>query len=274
MKISNLRPHNKLLQYVDRYWLWEDEMELPKIVPGTGTELMFHFYEPVIAYSDHGGNRVPNCHILLPRHVIYHLKPTGRIGFIAVRFRAGTFHNFCNIPIGEMVDCFIDARHIWGREGIDLSHQVIEAKNLEQRIFIIEAFLLKCLYRFDKHEQGIDYMVNKIYYNHNQLKLTTISDELAISNRQFQRKFKESVGVSPKFFQRIARFEGILKYLLLNKQKDYLTIVLNSGYYDQSHFIKDFKTFTGEYPSLFLQEKNFMSHFYNKKLPACPIIEV
>jgi len=266
MKIDNLRPHKHLQPYIDRYWLWEDEKNLPKIVPGTGTELMFHLYEPITAYNAQCDIRIPNCHILSPRYVTYHVKTTGRIGFIAVRFRAGAFHNFCNEPISEMIDSFIDVRHIWGHMGIDCGNKVIEAKSLDKRISIIETFLLKCLHCFNKQEQGVDYMVNKIYYGHNEIKLTELSDELAISNRQFQRKIKECVGVSPKAFQRIARFESILKYLLLNKKSDYLNTVLDRGYYDQSHFIKDFKAFTGEYPSLFLQEKNFMSHFYNEKL--------
>jgi len=266
MKIDNLRPHKQLQQYIDRYWLWEDERDLPIIVPGTGTELMFHFHESITAYSNQYDIRIPNCHILSPRYVAYHVKTTGRIGFIAVRFRAGAFRNFCNEPISEMIDLFIDVRHIWGQQGIDFGNKVIDAKSLEQRIFIIETFLMKCLHCFNKQERWIDYLVDKIYYGHNDVKLSEISDEIAISNRHFQRKFKECVGVSPKAFQRIARFESVLKYLLLNKKSDYLHTVLDRGYYDQSHFIKDFKAFTGEYPSLFLQEKNFMSHFYNNKL--------
>lgn len=261
-----MRPHQYLQPYIDRYWLWEDENCFPKILPGTGTELMFHFHKPFAVNSGNYYAEMPTCHIVSPRYITYDVKPIGRIGFIAVRFRAGAFRKFCKEPMNEIIDSFIEIQEIWGRQGGTFGNQVIEAKSLENRISIIETFLMKCLHNFEKQEKWLDYAVNKIYYDYNVLQLNSISDELAISNRQIQRKIKEYVGVSPKVFQRIARLESVMKYLLLNKKKDYLDIALDRGYYDQSHFIKECNNFLGASPSIFLQEKNFMSHFYNEKL--------
>ena len=78
-----------------------------------------------------------------------------------------------------------------------------------------------------------------------------------------ERQFADSVGVGPKAFQRNARFQKVLKTLLLRKDTAYLDTALDAGYCDQAHFIHEFRQFTGESPTRFLAPTNFMSHFYN-----------
>ncbi|MBP2629941.1 MAG: helix-turn-helix protein [Firmicutes bacterium] len=267
MKVWNLKPNQYLRQYISRYWLWEDEQELPKLLPGTGTELIFHYHKPPVLLTPSGEKTLlPCCHIISPRYGFYPLKPTNRIGFIAVRFRAGAFRHFCNEASNDLIDSFIDIKTLWGRKGFEFEQLIIEARTLEERIRIIEIFLMGFLEKYHRSEHWVDLAVKNLLYQYNTIKLKDISHELFISDRQFQRKLKESVGVSPKTFQRIARFESVLKNLLLRKNKHYLDLALENGYYDQSHFIKEFRNNVGEYPSAFLKDENFMSHFYNEKL--------
>lgn len=267
MKLWNLKPSQHLREYVSRYWVWENEIQLPKILPGTGTELMFHYYEPFVGTNQKAEIfRAPNCHIFSPRYGCYQLDPAKQAGFISVRFRAGAFRHFCKESGHELIDSFIDINELWGKEGQEFGQRVLEAKNHEERIIIIESFLTMFLNRYHRPTSWLDMAVKKIFYGCNAVALTDVSRDVFISDRQLQRKFREAVGVSPKTFQQISRFETVLKHLLLNKKQDYLGIALEHGYYDQSHFIKDFKTYLGECPSLFLQDENFMSHFYNEKL--------
>lgn len=267
MKLLNFKPNPYLRQYISRYWLWENEPDLPQILPGTGTELMFHYYEPFITKNQKDEVLiVPNCHIISPRSECYHLNRIKRSGFISVRFRAGAFRHFCRESNKDLIDSFIDINEIWGIKGQEFGERVIEAKNIEKRIVIIETFLMKFLEMYQHPKSWLDMAVEKVFYGCDAARLKEVSSDLFISDRQLQRKFGEAVGVSPKNFQRISRFETVLKQLLLNQNKDYLTSALEHGYYDQSHFIKEFKEYVGESPSLFLQDKNFMSHFYNEKL--------
>ncbi|WP_058913874.1 helix-turn-helix domain-containing protein [Entomohabitans teleogrylli] len=83
------------------------------------------------------------------------------------------------------------------------------------------------------------------------------------STRYFQQVFRQHFGVTPRHFRRIIRLEQLTRHLLLTRQRDYLDSALAYGYYDQSHFIHDFRHFTGATPSHFLQETNFSAHFYN-----------
>jgi AraC-like DNA-binding protein len=274
MKICNLKPNKILRQYISRYWIWEDEPDLPKLLPGTGTELMFHYHQPFVGINKGKACEMPLCHIIAPRNESHYLKPVNRVGFIAVRFRAGAFRHFCRESSINLIDSFIDIGDLWGKDGADFGQQVLDGKNFKERILTIERFLMVFFARYQKLDQWMDMAVEKVLYEYNTVKLAELSHNFFISERQLQRKFKECVGVSPKVFQINSRFEAVLKQLLLNKRKDYLTIALDNGYYDQAHFIKEFQRYVGQQPSSFLQDRNFMSHFYNEKLAERNIIRV
>jgi len=266
MKISNLKPNKVLRKYISRYWIWEDERDLPKLLPGTGTEMMFHFHQPFVGMHKGKPCEMPPCHIIAPRNDFFNLKPGNRVGFIAVRFRAGAFRHFCRESSTNLIDSFIDISDLWGKDGADFGQRVLENRNIEERIHTIERFLMAFLEKHQKPEQWMDMAVEKLLYQYNTVKLAELSRDFFISERQLQRKFKECVGISPKAFQRNSRFEAVMKQLLLNKRKDYVTVALDNGYYDQAHFIKEFHRYAGQQPSSFLQNENFMTHFYNTTL--------
>ena len=267
MRVCNIRPHKLLQQYIDRYWVWENEIHLTKILPGTGAELMFHYRRPFTIFGkDNNCIHLPAWHVLMPRRTFYEVKQSSQLDFISVRFRSGAFRHFCHVPVNEIIDTVLDARDIWGVKVVEVSCRLMEACSLAERIMIIEKFLINCLEKNSKDELWLDDAVDKIYYGYNFIKIGSVIEEYAVSDRQFQRKFKDTMGVAPKFFQKISRFQSVIKYLLINKHTDYLETALDNGYYDQSHFIKDFLEFTGEFPSAFLQEKSFNHHFYNNSI--------
>lgn len=266
MRISNLVPSQALRPYISRYWVWEDENVLPTIFSGTGTELMLHYGEAITG-TDHQENKIvlPQSYIMSPRFEYYHLHHPKHLGFISIRFRAGAFRHFCKFSCSEFIDSFVGIEDLWGKDGTELELRVREAHGLQERIRIIEAFLLRCLSQYGKNEPGIDVAVKTLLYRYRTTRIEDISDLIFLSRRQLERKFQEAVGVSPKTFQKIARFEAVMKELMLHQQKHYLAVVLDHGYYDQSHFLKEFEHYLGDLPSSFLQKRNFMSHFYNER---------
>jgi AraC-like DNA-binding protein len=262
-------PCELLRPFIDRYWVWEGEYDLPKILPGTGHELVFHYASPYSCINKDTVLSLPNSYILTVRNFPQTIKPNGSLGFIAVRFRSGAFHYFCRPTMAELADKFVDIQHIWGKTSDEFTERVISASNFQNRIAIIESFLLKLLDSYAKPDVWLDKVIRDIYYNYDSVQLKRKCCEWGISNRQLQRKFKDAVGISPKSFQIVSRFQSVMRRLLLEKKSDYLDVILDNGYFDQSHFIKDFQRFTGEPPSSFLKEQNFMTHFYNRSFQTC-----
>ncbi len=260
------KPNNFLSTYIDRYWMWEykaeTEFEMPLIFPGTGLELFIHLHQPFSINNE----KLPQAHIACPRQYAT-INPVNDLKFIAIRFRSGAFRHFSPVPFSEINNAFIGLEEIWGQDALAFLNILNEQATNEAYIKVIESFLTQQYHRFQKGDAKFwDMAINKLYYNFESVQLETLANEKNISYRHFERGFKAQFGITPKRFQTISRFQNTVKKLLLTKQKMYLPVALDNGYFDQAHFIKEFETYTGYAPSAFLIEKNFMSHFYNTSL--------
>lgn len=255
-------PSPILRNYIDRYWYWESERDeiitLPKIYPGTGTELFFHYNSPFKGFS--------NSHYICPREKdSYILNQDGQIGFIAVRFKSSSFNIFTSIPIDVLKNKTVSIFDIWGNRGEILEESIQLADGIDKRVDILNCFFENILNSNRIYNRGINWAINYIYYNYNNLTIKDVISKSDLSSRTFQRKFKESTGVSAKEFHKISRFQSLLKVFLLDNRSPNLNLVLDSGYYDQAHFNKDFKQLSGDSPTKLLKSRN-LAHFYNKSL--------
>jgi transcriptional regulator GlxA family with amidase domain len=86
-----------------------------------------------------------------------------------------------------------------------------------------------------------------------------LSTKLNISDRQIERKFKEQIGISPKMFSRLIRINYVFKLLRTNPELNWQDVIFLCGYYDQAHFIRDFKEISGESPNVFLSRRTAVS---------------
>lgn len=111
----------------------------------------------------------------------------------------------------------------------------------------------------------IKQQLDLIFSTNGMLTVAEMATAAGISERQLERLFKKYIGLSPKYYARIIRFNYIFE-LIKSKQHTWAEVVYQSGYYDQSHFIRNFKAFTGEDPSsYYFEEKNMANFFLNKE---------
>ena len=157
-----------------------------------------------------------------------------------------------NIPATAFKNELVDLASLPGQEGMELSEQILSAGNNLQRIFLMNRFLSKQIKDFKPF--SIIHSVQSICAKKGNVNMQQLSDQSFLSQRQFERKFKEFVGFSPKTFSRIVRFKSILdSYSTDNKTMT--EIAYDFGYYDQSHFIQDFKQFSGYSPTSYFKGK-------------------
>ncbi|OEH92373.1 hypothetical protein BFG57_16140 [Bacillus solimangrovi] len=277
LNISFIPPSKCLREFIDCYWIWESDenslTELPRILPSTNIEVVFYYQSPFIC-TDHNNNssKLPLAHIVGVQKTYMDLCATGQIGLIAIRFLPGTFHQFCKEQIGEFTDHICNISEVWGQLGDELQYKIHEASTTQHRIDIIEHYLLlllKSYYKNTTHQAIQSYAINQLMQSNSKKTIPHICNEVGISQRQLQRIFNDLVGVSPKYFQKISMFENTSRTICLLKEHEYLTIILENGYYDQAHFINIFKQLSGTNP-LSLLSKNFMSYFYNTVITPSP----
>ena len=266
MRRNFVVPRVELQAYVDRYWGWQGEAPavLPTWLPGTGAELLFHYASPfTIDCGDKGVRRLGVAQLLCARRTPHRPLAQGAVGFIAVRFRSGALRHFCAPSLAELHDDALPIDEVWGAPGRELAERVALASRTEARVALIEEWLLRCLARYRRDQPAIEAALRALYYGHRDVRIEALVERLGVSRRHFERLFAAQVGVTPKAFQRTARLNHTVRELLLGDARDVLATALEHGYYDQAHFIHDFRAFAGRSPSVFLRDAQQAAHFYN-----------
>ncbi|RPE07920.1 AraC family transcriptional regulator [Chitinophaga lutea] len=154
------------------------------------------------------------------------------------------------LPAHALSDQAVDTATLLGREGQLLEQKVLAAADHRQRARLISQFILQRLAKSRETASPVFHSVRQILFSSTALSIPALADSCYLSRRQFERKFVHYAGYSPKQFQRIARFNAVIKGF--DKRPSSLTeMAYNCGYYDQSHFIHDFRLFSGYNPKAF-----------------------
>ncbi len=171
-----------------------------------------------------------------------------KTGFISVCFYPSTAYLFFQLPMSEVADSLTDLQYLWQTEANAMEEEIGNAADNEHRAAVIQHYLLKQL-RKNRLDKTIAYCVHEIKKADNLFSVAGLADKVGMSQRQLSRKFNHCIGLSTKEFIHINRFIGSLKYLKKYPDMSLTDIAYESGYYDQAHFIHDYKAFAGLTPS-------------------------
>jgi AraC-like DNA-binding protein len=160
---------------------------------------------------------------------------------------------FFNLPAAELVDEMPALSTLLGTEGRILEEQIMLAADNTRRVQILSAFLEKKL-QYSKEDKGIFSCISHIIHSKENTGIQELAGQYLLSAKQLERRFKTYCGLSPKRFVRITRFQSALEFYS-NKYKSLTGIAHECGYYDQSHFIHDFKAFSGYHPKQYFSGK-------------------
>jgi AraC-like DNA-binding protein len=154
----------------------------------------------------------------------------------------------------DIINHMIDLKDLLGAEGNLLEERVMLATSNEQRAQLLTAFLEGQLQKNKRREPVIQTAVKQVIHAQSLMNIEQLSNHYNLSRRQFERKFTEYAGFTPKVYARIIRFQEALQQYGSNF-KSLTDIAYECGYYDQSHFIHDFKEFSGYHPGQYFKGK-------------------
>ncbi|MGF1717558.1 helix-turn-helix domain-containing protein [Photobacterium chitinilyticum] len=248
--------------------MWEQSSPLmiPDILPGTGVEIMLNLGAPLVIESPASAQlKFGSGLVICPRRSAYKVKVTGATKLLSIRFRSAGFFQLFGIPLTTIADQVVDVSQIMPKE---LLLRIIESDSTIEAIALLEVWLMQQIGPRCAGASELEWAINRIYYQSSHDVIADVKRSLNISERTFQRKFKAYTGVDAKYFERTSRFQSTLRTLLSGCHHQYTAVVLEHGYYDQPHFIKDCKYFTGLTPKQFLTEDNFVLNHYNNDIYA------
>lgn len=255
MNIATFAPIEMLKPFIKTYLVIESKDELVnRILPDTSVVMAFRYKGKVSYHSD-------DAQRILPCSVVSGLRKSARIinyskdsGNILVIFKEGGANAFIDEPLNELYEESISLDNFSGYQNLPfLEEQLAQTTNHTQRIRLVEQFLLSRLY-YHKPDKLVLAALEKIYLTKGIIKIKDLANMLCISLDAFEKRFRSKVGISPKQFSYIIRMKSVVRN---QREQTLAEMALNAGYFDQPHFNKDFKLFTGQTPKDFLKSPVF-----------------
>lgn len=171
---------------------------------------------------------------------------------VSIIFQPGGLNRFLNIPMTEIFDNGFSAREVVGREIEELLDKSYDTISLDELNRIVQTYFLRKLPQVNEL-LPIDFALQHLLTNYN-TNIDRIAGMACMSVRNFERKCKERLGMPAKMYARIARFHKTYKILESRPIISWTDLTYEAGYYDQTHFIKDFKEFARLTPTLVHKE--------------------
>ncbi|WP_445711439.1 AraC family transcriptional regulator [Flavobacterium sp.] len=262
MNYQTFQPNIDLESLISCYWTLEvpaeSDAQRQRIIPDGTIEMAFILGDDIKRYTS--GDEF----IIQPRAMVlgqtiepFYIEPTGYVNTFAIRFYPYGFANFVSIPIKNLANKETPIDLLFGEKTAnELEQKIIEATNSNERIEIIENFLLDKLNEKTTIDNIVKTTIDALLATNGSASISTILKEDLSKRRQLERNFKNQIGVSPKQLGKVIRLQTALKMLLNKKTENLTDIAYKSEYFDQAHFIKDFKEFTGINPKEFLDNEN------------------
>ncbi len=267
MNYQTFEPSKDLSTLVKCYWTLESPKEMypqrQTIVPDGCMEMIFHYGD---LYKQHiaGGNTIiqPRCFVFGQLTKPLEIEPTGKTGIFSVRFYHEGFLPFSTIPLKEMENKAVALEKLFGTDGKQIEQVILNTTLISERINQIETFLLSRLSSAETIEKVIQSTIETILTANGQLSVDELSKLNNINRRQLERKFSTAIGLSPKQLSKTIRLQTTLKMLISKKFTSLTALAYEGQYYDQAHFIKDFREFTGFTPKEFYGNNIKMSSLF------------
>lgn len=201
---------------------------------------------------EHGQARIYGVH-----HGRFVRQLQGQDQVFGIKFKPGGFYPFCRQPVATLADRSVDVTACFGAAGADLAQRVLATSGFEAMCAIAQAFLLRHLPAADAQVARVSSLLERIAQD---TTIVSVDDVLALGHlnkRGMQRLFQKYVGASPKWVIQRYRLHEAIAQVQAGKTLSWSALALELGYFDQAHFVRDFRQLVGMAPGEY--EKSLVS---------------
>ena len=256
-------PQPPLSEFVELFWSHEgyDPPHARERVVPTGTmQLIFNLHDAglrVYDPQDHrrsqsfGGSLVSGAH---SQYVV--INTAGQSSTVGVHFRPGGAYPFLGLPADELRDADAPLESLWGAKATELRERLLETKTPEGRFRILEAALLARVKYPLAHHPAVAFALEEFQNVPGTRAIREVSEQTGLSQRRFIGLFRREVGLTPKLFCRIRRFQEVVRLVGNQRDVEWTDVALGCGYFDQAHFVNDFRAFSGITPNAYLSYRS------------------
>lgn len=249
-------PHPALQSFVVDMYLMHVQLpdgQNPVFCPFPPTPLQFlvFYLDDKVTTQKHGEDQLctrGRCIIIGPQATRMNLLIGKSHRCFVITFQPGGLYRLLGIPMKELYDDGFEGRELTGPDIESLTNQLLHMQTFVEMITAAESYLLKKKSTL-KSILPFDAAIRSLLNTDGALSIEKTASMSCLSLRQFERKCNERIGYSPKFFARLARFSKAYRLREMKQELSWTSIAHHAGYYDQMHFIRDFKQFAGITPT-------------------------
>lgn len=283
MRYLTRRPPSPLSDFVADIWLYSDyrpRHRFERIMPTGTIELVISLREdkPLRCYHPE------TCEV---RGTVYGPLLSGaRAGhslvdteqqteIMGVHFRPGGAGAFLDLPADEVQARDIPLELLWGTAARELHERLLAAASPERRLALVEEVLLGRLRPERRLHPVMRGALRELDQVDAPVEIGRLAGRAGWSDRHFIRTFSAQVGITPKAYGRIRRFQAALTRIRAGRRNDWAALAADCGYYDQAHFIRDFRAFSGLTPAAYARlETGDLNHVPVAERPQiCPVVD-
>ena len=175
---------------------------------------------------------------------------------IGVHFRPGGTYPFLGFPLAELTDQVVELDLLWGRAVYTLREQILEALGVDQKFAVLERFLMS---KFDANRTAmgrVEQAIDQVLRSPHGMTMRDIAWRIGITPKHLISLFDKFIGLKPKAFGRICRFQRALHVIEHDSPVAWSQVAARTGHSDQAHLIKEFRHFSGLTPSHYVNQKS------------------
>jgi len=264
MKYREITPGDRLKPYVKCYYSYESDANVTfddTVFPSGCMEIIFNLGTGNWQTAPSGSDFITTPPVELWGQITQPLqvRSLGRNTMLGIRFYPHAAAYFVNDKVDLFNNQVADFQGLSIKGVNELYERLQDTPSWDRRIALIEAFLLQRLslaeHRWDKSTM-ISSIMQELTQDDFFDNIENVAARYGITSRYLQKLFLQYTGLTPKLYSKINRFQNSLRLVTSQKEISLTSIAYHCGYFDQSHFIREFKAFTGLTPSGYAVEKS------------------
>lgn len=250
MRFDKFIPTDKLKSYIKYFAVSESEVETEyKVLPTSGLVIGFQYKGKLAVVRNKTEERLTTAGITGISDSYKIFKNSANVGTILIYFTEIGFTHFASHPANELFNLSLSLEDIFEKSKVEeVEEKLAFATTDKQRIKIVELFLLSQLKDIQTDKLIVE-AIKLICQTNGTIRIKELNGRLFVSQSPFEKRFRKIVGTTAKKFASIVRFNAVLDNL--DNSKSLTEICYENNFFDQAHFIKDFKQFTGDTPDNF-----------------------
>ena len=261
------KPTDLLGRFVDNIVFYKDyapEHSIEKLMPDAHTYLLFNLDDtPKYIFDNVSLMPIQKCTGVWfsgMMHQSISISAGNMSSMMVICFKPGGAYSLLNFPMHLVGNAVVDAHAVIGPETATIMDQIQNTSCVSAKIDVVCTWLNDRISP-DGKPLFIDYAISRLTSDPAISTINAVADEIGICGKTFVRSFKEYIGMTPKYFQRVLRFNQVLDTIDSSGDASWTSIAHDCGYYDQAHFIREFKHFSGYTPTVFSTQRGDRVNF-------------